>query len=148
MRGLVEHFSVITHAYHSRIWKKNESFMTKSSILGLLLTSSKWYVLSELLSIAITIYNDCAGKEWRAGNDFEKWKLNWLILFPALKLGEVCLQDKSCKHFDKNTYCAAVDEYTMQCQCRANFYPSTTVESISRTSICIPGISITVIKNQ
>lgn len=55
-----------------------------------------------------------------------------------LKLGEACLQDKSCKYFDKNTHCASVDEYTTRCQCRANFYPSTTVESISRTSICIP----------
>jgi len=55
-----------------------------------------------------------------------------------LKLGEICLQDKSCKYFDKNAYCASVDEHTTRCQCRANFYPSTTVESISRTSICIP----------
>ncbi len=57
----------------------------------------------------------------------------------ALRLGDHCENDQSCKFFDKNTVCAAFDDNISQCACRLKYYPSITIESITRTSICIPG---------
>ena len=62
-----------------------------------------------------------------------------LWLRTALNLGERCFYNQSCMYFDKNTLCVNLDDYTAKCQCRTGFYPSVTLESISRTSICIPG---------
>lgn len=55
-----------------------------------------------------------------------------------LRLGDHCENDQSCKFFDKNTVCAAFDDNISQCACRLKYYPSITIESITRTSICIP----------
>ncbi|XP_032793617.2 uncharacterized protein LOC116930320 isoform X1 [Daphnia magna] len=61
------------------------------------------------------------------------------ICVPPLKLGEDCLYDQSCQYFDRNSVCAMSDEgNTHECRCRAAFRPSITLESISRTSLCIP----------
>ncbi|KAI9560118.1 hypothetical protein GHT06_014128 [Daphnia sinensis] len=61
------------------------------------------------------------------------------ICVPPLKLGEDCLYDQSCQYFDRNSVCAMSDEGNAnECRCRPAFRPSITLESISRTSLCIP----------
>lgn len=60
----------------------------------------------------------------------------------ALKLGEHCVYDQSCQYFDRNSVCTSTAEGAAnECRCRPAFHPSITLESISRTSICIPGES-------
>lgn len=62
---------------------------------------------------------------------------HWLA---ALKLGENCLYDQSCQYFDRYSVCALSDQGTAhECRCRAAFRPSITLESISQTSLCLPG---------
>jgi hypothetical protein len=57
-----------------------------------------------------------------------------------LKLGEDCLYDQSCQYYDRNSVCALSDQGTAhECRCRAAFRPSITLESISQTSLCLPG---------
>lgn len=65
------------------------------------------------------------------------------VCVPPLKLGDQCLYDQSCHYFDRNAVCGPVNEPgveagTTECQCREEFQPSITLESITRTSICIP----------
>ena len=108
--------------------------------------------VTKLQTVALAIINRRKAPRWemkavriaadRGGRFF--WKICfWCIFYApslsALKLGDRCQFDQSCKYFDKNTICGPVNDHESECQCRVRFYPSAMLESITRTNICIPG---------